>query len=78
MRSQVLVQEKKMKRSKQTIIIRQTNCASKTALINHSILEPIGNYIRSTACQEAACNAAGDAAKSDVDGGRFQSLNKCW
>ena len=42
--------------------------SKKTVLINYSILEPIGNFIPIMASKVIAWNAAGEAAKTVVDG----------
>ena len=49
---------------------KQTN----SALIKYCILEPIGNFISITDGKVIAWNAAGEAAKTAVDGNCFQSL----
>ena len=46
----------------------------KTVQINYNIIEPIGNFISITAGKVIAWNAAGEAAKTAVDGNRFRSL----
>ena len=46
----------------------QNNGALNTVLINHSILEPIGNFIPTIANKATVWNATGEAAKTAVDG----------
>ena len=57
-------------------MIKENNAALKTVLINYCVLEPIGNFIPTTAGRAVAWNAAVDAAKTAVDGNRFQSLTE--
>ena len=40
----------------------------KIVLINYSMLEPVGSFISITAANVIVCNAAGEAARTAVDG----------
>ena len=49
-------------------MVQTTTTTTNSALINYSILEPIGNFIPITAGKVIALNAAGEAGKTAVDG----------
>ena len=49
-------------------LVQTTTTTKNSALINYSMLEPIGNFISITAGKVIAWNAAIEAAKTAVDG----------
>ena len=64
MQSQALGAKKKISKTQ----CDNNNGALKTVLINRSILEPIGNFIQTTASKASAWNATGEAGKTAADG----------
>ena len=48
-------------------MIKQNNVALKTVLINYCVLDPIGNFITTTADIATDWNAAGEAAKTAAE-----------